>query len=38
MAEKVVEEIVANGGRTMAYKCDVSNEEEVKGDVRRRDQ
>ena len=30
MAEKVVEEIVANGGRAMAYKCDVSNEEEVK--------
>ncbi|HEY0679037.1 MAG TPA: SDR family oxidoreductase [Chitinophagaceae bacterium] len=36
MAEKVVAEIAANGGRAIAYKCDVSNETEVKqmfGDV-----
>ena len=29
MAETVVEEIVANGGRAISYKCDVSNENEV---------
>jgi glucose 1-dehydrogenase len=36
MAEKVVTEIAENGGRAIAYKCDVSNESEVKqmfGDV-----
>lgn len=30
MAEKVVEEIIANGGRAITYKCDVSKEDEVK--------
>jgi len=30
MAETVVAEIIANGGRAMSYKCDVSKEEEVK--------
>ncbi|MEO6232492.1 MAG: SDR family oxidoreductase [Ferruginibacter sp.] len=30
MAEKVAAEIAENGGRAMAYKCDVSKEEEVK--------
>jgi glucose 1-dehydrogenase len=30
MAESVVEEIVANGGTAITYKCDVSKEEEVK--------
>ncbi|MEP7109367.1 MAG: SDR family oxidoreductase [Ferruginibacter sp.] len=30
MAGKVVDEIAANGGCAMAYKCDVSKEEEVK--------
>lgn len=29
MAEKVVEEIVANGGRAITYQCDVSKEEDV---------
>lgn len=29
MAETVVEEIVANGGRAISYKCDVSKEDEV---------
>jgi glucose 1-dehydrogenase len=30
MAEKVVQEIVDEGGKAIAYKCDVSKEEEVK--------
>jgi glucose 1-dehydrogenase len=30
MAEKVVAEIIADGGRAMSYKCDVSKEDEVK--------
>lgn len=30
MAQGVVEEIVANGGRAVAYQCDVSKEEQVK--------
>ncbi|MFT3908152.1 MAG: SDR family oxidoreductase [Ferruginibacter sp.] len=30
MAEAVVAEIIANGGRSMSYKCDVSKEDEVK--------
>ncbi len=30
MAEAVVDEIIANGGRAMSYKCDVSKEDEVK--------
>ncbi|HAO46437.1 MAG TPA: sugar dehydrogenase [Chitinophagaceae bacterium] len=30
MAEKVVEEIVADGGRAISYQCDVSKEEDVK--------
>jgi glucose 1-dehydrogenase len=30
MAEQVVEQIVADGGRAITYKCDVSKEEEVK--------
>jgi glucose 1-dehydrogenase len=30
MAEKVVAEIIADGGLAIAYKCDVSKEEEVK--------
>jgi len=30
MADQVVEEIVANGGRAISYKCDVSKEDEVK--------
>lgn len=30
MAEQVVEEIVANGGRAISYQCDVSKEDEVK--------
>jgi len=36
MAQKVVDQIAANGGSAIAYKCDVSKEEEVKqmfGDV-----
>jgi len=30
MAQSVVDEIVANGGKAMAYQCDVSKEEQVK--------
>lgn len=30
MAEKVVAEIIADGGRAISYKCDVSKEDEVK--------
>lgn len=30
MAQKVADEIAANGGSAITYKCDVSNEEEVK--------
>lgn len=30
MAQKVVDEIAANGGSSIAYKCDVSKEDEVK--------
>src|SRR5437762_2506037 len=30
MAQKVVDEIAANGGSAIAYKCDVSKEDEVK--------
>jgi glucose 1-dehydrogenase len=30
MAEKVVEEIIADGGSAISYKCDVSKEDEVK--------
>lgn len=30
MAQKVVDEIVSNGGKAVAYQCDVSKEEQVK--------
>src|SRR5258706_3229523 len=36
MAQKVVDEIATNGGSAIAYKCDVSKEDEVKqmfGDI-----